>query len=315
MAASTAQTVAVRVDGDDQTERQPDSARLQKLDEAERQLQKAQAELRKALKELHASEAPAANLLEKRILRLDEHEGPLGLAIVSAMTGGAGRLGVHIERPNAVLADQLDLPADQGMVIIRVEPDSAAAKAAIKKNDILLELAGKPVPRDPQLLVKAVAEIKAGQVVDAVVLRKGKKEVIKGLALPEKKDVSSLKSLAGLRALEALPGIQGELAVPGKALQRLVINRNGPGEGGIMTTMFRTGDRFTARHQEGNLVVTVTGNSIEGKPRVNEIHVQDGSTSNTYDSVDKVPERYRDKVKNLVEMSEKANAKVEVKTP
>src|SRR5262249_470147 len=112
-----------------------------------------------------------------------------------------------------------------------------------------------------------------------------------------------------------LPGIQGELAVPGKALQRLVINRNGPGEGGIMTTMFRTGDRFTARHQEGNLVVTVTGTSIEGKPRVNEIHVQDARTSNTYDSVDKVPERYRDKVKNLVEMSEKANAKVEVKTP
>jgi hypothetical protein len=80
-----------------------------------------------------------------------------------------------------------------------------------------------------------------------------------------------------------------------------------------MTTLFRNEDRFTARHQEGTLVITLTGKVADGKAKVSEIHVQDGASGNTYESVDKVPERYRDKVKNLVEMSEKGSAKIEIK--
>ena len=82
-----------------------------------------------------------------------------------------------------------------------------------------------------------------------------------------------------------------------------------------MTTTFRTNDHFTTRHQEGSLVITLTGKVADGKAAVNEISVQDGGESHTYESVDKVPEKYRDKVKNLVEMSEKGSVKVEVKTP
>src|SRR5262245_49934157 len=50
-----------------------------------------------------------------------------------------GRLGIEAVAPNEVLVDQLDLPAKKGLVIEKVVADSAAAKAGLKKNDILLE--------------------------------------------------------------------------------------------------------------------------------------------------------------------------------
>ena len=43
--------------------------------------------------------------------------------------------------------------------------------------------------------------------------------------------------------------------------------------------------------------------------------MQDGNKTEKYESADKVPEAYRDKVKNLVEMSEKGSVKIEIKGP
>src|SRR5205823_433222 len=63
-----------------------------------------------------------------------------------------------------------------------------AAKAGLKANDVLLELAGKPVPSDPGAFAKWVHAIKADEEVSAVVLRKGHKEKITGINLPEAKD-------------------------------------------------------------------------------------------------------------------------------
>ena len=82
-----------------------------------------------------------------------------------------------------------------------------------------------------------------------------------------------------------------------------------------MTTTFRSNDRFTTRHQEGSLIITVTGKVADGKAKVGEISVQDGVESHKYESMDKVSDKYQDKVKNLVEMSEKGAVKIEIKTP
>src|SRR5207248_4547037 len=77
------------------------------------------------------------------------------------------------------------------------------------------------------------------------------------------------------------------------------------------TTVFRTADRFTARHQEGSLIITLTGQDN----KVKEIKVQDGRESNTYESVDKVPAAYRDKVKHLAEIVDKGNSRIEIPKP
>ena len=148
-----------------------------------------------------------------------------------------------------------------------------------------------------------------------MVLRKGKKETLKGLSLPEAK--AALPGLPGLNppVLNPVPVPILPPNFPNPPANFPNINFV-PGAGNaVMTTTFRTNDHFTTRHQEGSLVITLTGKVDNGKAKVGQIGVQDGGESNTYDAVDKVPEKYRDKVTNLIEMSEKGSVKVEVKAP
>jgi membrane-associated protease RseP (regulator of RpoE activity) len=245
--------------------------------------------------------------------------GAPGIAFAPFGFGEETRLGVQAEKPSAALAEQLDLPKGQGLVVEQVTADSAAAKAGMKANDILLELDGKPVPNELADFQKQLEGIKADTPVDVMVLRKGKKETLKGLSLPEAKANAPFGGIniqvpnfqipnVQLPAFPAVPALPAAPAFPNPL----------PGLGGpnvVMTTTFRTEDRFTTRHQEGSLVITVTGTVADGKSKVGEIHVQDGTTTNKYESLDKVPDQYRDKVKNLIEMSEKSNVKIEIKNP
>jgi beta-lactamase regulating signal transducer with metallopeptidase domain len=239
-----------------------------------------------------------------------------------------GRLGVRVQKPSETLAEQLDLPKGQGLVIDQVSPDSAAAKAGLKAHDILLEIGGKAVPDNPaEFMRKILSDIKADAKVDVVVLRKGKKETIKDVTVPEAKAAGNAFGGGGIRfPAPNVPNINFPLVPEGVPLGfpvagagvgqgfgggRIVYNQ--PGFKGVMTTTFRNDDRFTTRHQEGSLIITVTGKIVDGKAKTTEIQVQDGTATNKYESTDKVPDQYRDKVKSLVEMSEKGSVKVEIK--
>jgi len=216
------------------------------------------------------------------------------------------RLGIQVSSPSRALQEQLDLGKDHGLVVDQVIPDSPAAKAGFKTNDILVEVNGKTVSSDPGELIKMLDDIKSGTPVEMAVVRKGKKETIKGVALREKQPGER-------RVIRRADGIS--IQPPGglPAGRRWEVLPRGANS--IITSVVRTNDRFTTRHQEGNLIITLTGNVADGKAKLSEIHVQDGTQTEKYDSVDKVPERYRDKVKNLVEMSEKGNVKIEINTP
>jgi S1-C subfamily serine protease len=96
-----------------------------------------------------------------------------------------GRLGIRLERVPAVAADQLGLEPNTGIAVSLVVPNSAAEKAGLKVHDIILEFAGKPVSDNTEDFIRRVGEVKAGEKVDLVVLRKGKKVEVKGVELPE----------------------------------------------------------------------------------------------------------------------------------
>jgi serine protease Do len=95
------------------------------------------------------------------------------------------RLGVLVDSPSEAMTEQLGLESGKGVVVTDVLADSAAAKAGLKKNDVLVEFNGKPVPASRDGFAALVQEPKAKEPVDAVVIRKGKKETIKGITLPE----------------------------------------------------------------------------------------------------------------------------------
>jgi membrane-associated protease RseP (regulator of RpoE activity) len=273
-------------------------------------------DLQEIIQRLRAGEqAKALELLQKQIDQLPVGHEEMKRRIIDLQRTLAdrvqeharphdGRLGVAVEKPSAALIEQLELPKGQGLVIQQVMPDSAAGKAGLRVNDILLEMNGKPVPDEAPTFAKQLGEIKNNTPVDVVVVRKGKKETIRGLTLPGPKAPEHQP-----RVEVKIRGLPGAAAPPGLPLP-IFGNRDG-----VMTTIFRSSTRHTTRHQEGSLIITVTGTVDGGKAKVNEVQVQDGQFANKYESVDQVPEVYRDKVKNLVDMSEKSSVKIEIKTP
>lgn len=220
------------------------------------------------------------------------------------------RLGARLEPASATLAEQLDLPKGQGLVVREVQPDSAAAKAGLQAHDVLLEFNGKSVANRVEELTRLMADIKPDTAVEVVVLRKGKKETIKDVKLPEAKATPPGFPPGGFQPPGGFPQPPGGFPPPPAGF-------GPPGVGGqaVITTMTRTRDHFTLRHQEGSLIITLTGTPEDGKVKISAIHVQDGAQSEKHESVDKVPEQYRDKVKNLIEMSEKGSVRIDIKSP
>jgi C-terminal processing protease CtpA/Prc len=95
------------------------------------------------------------------------------------------RLGAGLSQPEDTLVDQLGLARGEGLVLTDVKPDSAADKAGLKKNDILLEIGGKKVAGQPGEFLKVLNEFKTGDKLEALVLRRGKKETVKDVTLPD----------------------------------------------------------------------------------------------------------------------------------
>ena len=60
-------------------------------------------------------------------------------------------------------------------------------------------------------------------------------------------------------------------------------------------------------------VITAAGKVEGGKAKAHDITIQDGRETHNYSDVEQVPERYRDKVRSLVEMSEKGQMRIEIK--
>jgi hypothetical protein len=207
------------------------------------------------------------------------------------------RLGAVLQKPSATLVEQLDLPAKQGVVLKSVKADSAAAKAGLKANDILLELNGKAVSSEVDEFVKQLNDIKKDTAVDAVVMRKGKRETIKGLKLG---DIPQPANPFG--GLGNMPNFQlPQLPQPNFQLPQLPQGRGFGGPGGARMKDTRGPDgSFSTRYQEGDLAITITGKMDNKKADVSGIEIRDGDKTNSYKSVDDVPEDLRDDVRALI---------------
>jgi membrane-associated protease RseP (regulator of RpoE activity) len=202
------------------------------------------------------------------------------------------RLGAQVSKPSKTLEDQLDLPKDQGLVLEEIAPNSAAAKAGLKAHDILLELNGKPVPSKVEDFAGLLKEVKPGTPVNVVVLRKGKKETIKGLSLPEVK--------AEAPAAPAAPRVP---RFPGRLGGRNFLPNIGNLAGS--TSYSRVNDDFTATNTTDGVKITVKGKIDQGKSKVSEVTIDSDGKTKTYDSVDKVPAEHKETVQKLAGMGTK----------
>lgn len=202
--------------------------------------------------------------------------------------GGGVRLGITVERPSDVLASQLDLPPGQGLVCVDVPAGSVAGKAGLRPNDVLLAMGGKPVPSSFPDFQKVLADVKPGTAVDIVVIRKGKKETIKDVKLPEPRPAAEVPGLPALPDLELIP-------LPLPAAPLAVPSADGPvGPDGAATRVQQVGDAFTVFHSKNGVKVTIAGTKEGGVAQAESIEVDDNGKMTRAESIDKLPKEYQD---------------------
>lgn len=258
----------------------------ERLKQMREEMKRAQEQMRKALEQGRIQGAGALPVLPDIGKNQEEIQKALeGLRLGQLRRLGRGvqpregRLGVHVETPSDVLVDQLDLPQNQGLVVNEIKADSPASKAGLKNHDILLEVNGKAVPSNAVEFAKQVGEIKANTPVDVVVLRKGKKETLKGLSLPE---------------------VKVEKPVERPRLNFLFPNVF-PGGKQVQTQVTRNGDEFTVLRKDGDHSITVSGKVEDGKAVPASIEIGAGKETKKYDSLEKVPEEHRGTVKTMLQ--------------
>ncbi len=86
-----------------------------------------------------------------------------------------GFLGIALQDVNAKIAEAFGLETTKGVIIADVIKDSAAEKAGIRKNDVLVEFNGEPIESASRLLI-SVAELRPGTEAEVVVLREGQRQ-------------------------------------------------------------------------------------------------------------------------------------------
>ncbi|MGA2616792.1 MAG: PDZ domain-containing protein [Thermoguttaceae bacterium] len=109
--------------------------------------------------------------------------GGLGLELIAERAEGAAVvrpgeywLGIAVEPASEPLPAELKLPKVRGLVVENVLPDSPAAKAGIKKSDILLK-ANDRLLKEPADLVREINKVREGKLA-LDVLRDGKRQTI-----------------------------------------------------------------------------------------------------------------------------------------
>ena len=99
------------------------------------------------------------------------------LATVFSGDEGASWLGVETHEVTGDKAKELKLPAEHGVVVGKVIPDSPAAKAGLKENDVVIEINGQRIEGTAQFR-RMIREIPAGRTAQFTVWRDGRSQTI-----------------------------------------------------------------------------------------------------------------------------------------
>jgi C-terminal processing protease CtpA/Prc len=165
----------------------PDDSTIARL---QQKIEKLQAELqaRQEVQEEGAAELADAEALEEsaRVLALQDQD----LQKVETLPGivsqdfnfvlgddGSSWLGVETHEVTAEKAKELKLSAERGVVLGKIVPDSPAAKAGLKENDVVTEINGQRVEGAAQFR-RMIREIPAGRSVQLTVWRDGRSQTI-----------------------------------------------------------------------------------------------------------------------------------------
>ena len=103
---------------------------------------------------------------------------------------GASWLGVESGEVSSEKAKELKLPAERGVLLNRIVPDSPAAKGGLKDNDVITEINGQRIEGAAQFR-RIIHEIPAGRAASFTVWRDGRAQTI-NVTLGKSEDHSNM---------------------------------------------------------------------------------------------------------------------------
>jgi S1-C subfamily serine protease len=105
------------------------------------------------------------------------------------MSRSSGSQGMHLMELNEQLGEYFGTPSGTGVLVERVEKESAAEKSGIKAGDVLLKV-GKRTIDDLEDVSKAFSKFEEGDKAEVVILRKGSQKTV-SLEIEESQDQPS----------------------------------------------------------------------------------------------------------------------------
>jgi serine protease Do len=144
-----------------------------------------------------------------------------------------GYLGVAVQELTPTLARGLELPATRGILVGDVMPDSPAAKAGLRRGDVIVAIGGKPV-EDTGHFRNLVAGTAPGTRAQLTILRAGKEQTVELTVgdLPERTASAAVApgepDPLGLSVSDVTPEVARRLGLPA-GQQGVVVTAVSPG--------------------------------------------------------------------------------------
>lgn len=207
-------------------------------------------------------------------------------------TNSGGWLGVGISEVSSEKAKTLKLPEERGAVVGGIVPESPAAKAGLKENDVVLEVNGLRVEGAEQFR-RMIREIPSGRTAALMVWRDGRSQTIK--VTLGKPDTSKLKVLPqmpksfsfSMPELKVMPDLSGldrlrtfTMVSPGRPLLGIDAESlegdfgrffGAPeGEGVLVREIFAGSAAAKAGLKVGDVITSVDGERIRSASELRE---------------------------------------------
>jgi len=176
-----------------------------------------------------------------------------------------GRLGVTVQSVTGDLAAGLGLEKSEGALVSDVTPGAAAAKAGLKRGDVILGYQGRAVV-DTNAFRNEIAATKPGSTITLQVLREGKSSEVKATL----EEMAATKEAAnrtegGARGSSGKFGMAIEPLTP-KIADQLELDRNV--EGVVITELDPSGAAASAGLREGDVIQQINGRTVHSTEQV-----------------------------------------------
>ena len=155
------------------------------------------ARLQQEIAELKAQQAAERTLVRQdpEIFELQEPLIEKDDVTIFVDGDGSGWLGVETQEVTSEKAKELKLSAERGVVLGKIIPDSPAAKAGLKENDVVMEINGQRVEGAAQFR-RMLHEIPAGRTIQLTVWRDGHSQTLNATLGKSEERHRSMKMVA-----------------------------------------------------------------------------------------------------------------------